>query len=139
MVTLFAPHLNNMHVCPRSLSPACALYAQVSDGPPDVWLQLLQHCADSGKCGALIARGLGQRLADQQHQLAAQHEQLHAADARAAALEGRVQSLQSQVQQLLAHMQRVPVLLQQGGADKGWAVTAAVSRLHAAHGWWVAP
>ncbi len=72
-----------------------------ADSAPDVWLQLLEHCAAEPDCQPTALRSLAQQLAEQKaltaqlrQQVLDQHEQL-------GDLQGLLQELRATVQQLL--------------------------------------
>jgi hypothetical protein len=94
----------------------CLYDAQDAQGPPDVWLQIAEHCADNNTLMRQFTRGLGQLLAQQEQHFTAriidlqqQHttmqQQAAAATAAAAAFEGRLQALDRQVQQMTQALQ----------------------------------
>lgn len=76
------------------------------ESAPDVWLQVLGHCASFPACQPEAIRSLSQQLAKEQQQRletnALLQQQLDAANAEAAELRGRLAAVEGQVQQLLA-------------------------------------
>jgi len=79
--------------CDSVLMPALLVLLQAGpDQAPDVWLQLLEHCAASGSCYPSIIRSLAQQLAEQQQQNAALQELVSNQGAQLQALQAQVQS-----------------------------------------------
>lgn len=77
--------------------------------PPDVWLQILGHCARYAECQPEVIKSLSQQLANEQQQrleanslLQLHQQQLDAVTAEAAELRGRLAAVEGQLQQLLA-------------------------------------
>jgi len=75
------------------------------DQAPDVWLQLLEHCAAGGSCYPSIIRSLAQQLAEQQQQNAEQQQQNAALQELVAKQGAQLQALQAQMQSCLQHLQ----------------------------------
>ena len=104
-------------IVPR-LAAAC-LPLQAGGSAPDVWLQLLEHCAGVSSCQPAVVRGLGMQLVEQQQlvnslqqqvdtlqqQCTEQQQQIGQQAAEAVELQGRMAVLADQVAQLMQAMQ----------------------------------
>ena len=84
---------------------------QVDDdgSAPDVWLQLLEHCASIRSCQPAVVRELGLQLVEQQQTVAVlkqQVSQLQHQALEAVELRGRMASIEGQLRQLVQAQQQ---------------------------------
>lgn len=90
-----------------------SLMLQAVGSNPEVWLQLLEHCAVHLNCHPRIVCDLAQQLAEQRAIVVQQQQALSEQGARIAALEGQLQNALASARQ-----QQQPSDHQQGAAEQ---------------------